>query len=123
MRLAPGGVDPIIALASKDGEVTARTTQAEDLAQPVADTERELTLLRVHRDRLAEFMKNKELKIEQLITVSKELATVQAQIEALASQHANLRRRIDTDLLTLQPTPCLDERRCRRLKPSSRSCC
>ncbi len=37
MRLAPGGVEPIIALASKDGEVTSRNTSAEDLAEPVAD--------------------------------------------------------------------------------------
>jgi predicted PurR-regulated permease PerM len=46
-------------------------------------------------------MKSKELKVEQLITVSKELATVQTQIESLTTQRANLRRRIDTDLLTI----------------------
>lgn len=101
MRLARGGVDGTIALASKDGKVTARSTHAEDLAQPVADTERQLALLTVHRDRLAELMKSKELKVEQLITVSKELATVQTQIESLTTQRANLRRRIDTDLLTI----------------------
>src|SRR4029079_16828005 len=37
----------------------------------------------------------------QLIAVSKELATVQSQIDSLNSQHANLRRRIDTELLTI----------------------
>ena len=93
--------DPIIGLAGKDGKMAARNTRAEDLAQPVADTERELGLMTVHRDRLAEFMKSKELKVEQLITVSRELATVQAQIEALSTTHANLRRRIDTELLTI----------------------
>lgn len=101
MRLAPGGVDPIITLASKDGEVISRNTRAEDLAEPVADTERQTALLTLHRDRLAEFMKNKDIKIEQLITVSKELATVQSQLDSLSTQHANLRRRIDTDLLTI----------------------
>jgi hypothetical protein len=101
MRLAPGGVDSLIDLASRDGKVTARSTQAEDLAQPVADTEREIALMTLHRDRLAEFMKSKELKVEQLIAVSKELATVQAQLDSLGTQRANLRRRIDTDLLTI----------------------
>jgi hypothetical protein len=101
MRLAPGGVGPIIALASKDGEVTSRNTRAEDLAEPVADTERQIALLTLHRDRLTEFMKNKDIKIEQLITVSKELATVQSQLDSLGTQRANLRRRIDTDLLTI----------------------
>lgn len=101
MRLGPAGVEPIITLASKDAEVTGRNTRAEDLAEPVADTERQLALMTLHRDRLTEFMKSKDIKIEQLITVSKELATVQAQIDSLGTQRANLRRRIDTDLLTI----------------------
>ncbi|WP_157994433.1 DUF4349 domain-containing protein [Peristeroidobacter agariperforans] len=101
MRLAPGGVEPIVALASKDGEVTSRTTSAEDLAEPVADAERQIALLTLHRDRLTEFMKNKDIKIEQLITVSKELASVQSQLDSTSTQRANLRRRIDTDLLTI----------------------
>lgn len=101
MRLAPGGVEPLVALASTDGEVTSRHTSAEDLAEPVADTERQLALLTLHRDRLTEFMKNKDIKIEQLITVSKELATVQSQLDSMSTQRANLRRRIDTDLLTI----------------------
>lgn len=101
MRLVPAGVEPIIALASKDGKVIGRNTRAEDLAEPVADTERQLALMTMHRDRLTEFMKSKELKIDQLIAVSKELATVQSQLDQLSTQRANLRRRIDTELLTI----------------------
>jgi hypothetical protein len=101
MRVAPGSVDGLITIASREGKVIGRTTHAEDLAQPVADTERQLALLSVHRDRLAEIMKRKDLPIEQLIVVSKELATVHAQIDSLGSTNANLRRRIDTDLLTI----------------------
>ncbi|HJY41789.1 MAG TPA: DUF4349 domain-containing protein [Steroidobacteraceae bacterium] len=105
MRLARGGVDSLIDLASRDGKITARSTQAEDLAQPVADTERQLALLSVHRDRLTEIMKSRDLKIDQLITVSRELAGVQSQIDSLGSAHANLIRRIDTDLLTIDLSP------------------
>ncbi|HKE92767.1 MAG TPA: DUF4349 domain-containing protein [Povalibacter sp.] len=101
MRLAPGSVDSVIDLAARNGEIRSRTTHAEDLAQPVADTERQLALLTTHRSRLEEFMKNKSLTVDQLITVSRELATVQAQIEQQGTTHANLRRRIDTDLLTI----------------------
>jgi hypothetical protein len=101
MRLAPAGVQAMIALASRDGEVTAHRTHAEDLAEPVADTERQLTLLTTHRDRLAELMKNRTLAVDQLITVSKELASVQTQIDTLTTQRANLRRRIDTELLDI----------------------
>ncbi len=100
MRLAPAGLEPIIALASKDAKVIGRSTHAEDLAEPVADNERQLALLTLHRDRLTELMKGK-LNVDQLITVSKELATVQSQIDALSTAGANLQRRIDTDLLTI----------------------
>ena len=102
MRLAPTGVEPIVAVASKDGKVIGRSTHAEDLAEPIADTERQLALLTLHRDRLAELMKSKEIKIDQLITVSRELASVQSQLDSLGSQRANLRRRVDTELLTIQ---------------------
>jgi hypothetical protein len=105
MRLAPAAVDPLIETAAQDGRITARSTHAEDLAEPVADTDRQLALLSSHRDRFAEFMKSKELKVEQLIAVSKELATVQVQIDALNTQHANLRRRIDTETLTISFAP------------------
>ncbi|HEY5808649.1 MAG TPA: DUF4349 domain-containing protein [Povalibacter sp.] len=111
MRIAPGGVDTIVATASNGGKVASRTTHAEDLAEPVADTERQLTLLTTHRGRLEDFMKNKALTVDQLITVSKELATVQTQIEQFSTTRANLRRRIDTDLLNISMTlPRLDYR-------------
>jgi hypothetical protein len=101
IRLAPAGVEAFIGLASQNGKVTARITHAEDLAQQVGDTERELTLLTTHRDRLSKFMEDKSLKVEQLIAVSKELAAAQTQIESASTVQANLHRRIDTNLLTL----------------------
>jgi hypothetical protein len=105
MRIAPQGVDATIEAASQGGKLTARNTRAEDLAQPMEDTQRKLALMTTHRDRLAEIMKSKELKIEQLITVSKELATVQTEIDALSTTQAQLRRRVDTDLLTINLSP------------------
>lgn len=119
LRLSPSGVEPMIALAAKGGEITTRRTHAEDLAEPVADTERELAQLTTHRDRLQELMKSKDIKIDSLITVSRELANVQSRLDAVATQKAGLRRRIDTELLTInlqlptyaaarQQTPVLD---------------
>jgi len=101
LRLSPPGVEPMITLAAKGGEVTTRRTHAEDLAEPVADTERELAQLTTHRDRLQELMKSKDIKIDSLITVSRELASVQSRLDAVATQKAGLRRRIDTELLTI----------------------
>lgn len=105
MRLAGGGVESIIELAGKGGKIQSRSTQAEDLAQPIADTERQLALLTLHRDRLTQIMKSKEIKVEELITVSKELANVQTQIDAYSTERANLRRRVATELLTINLSP------------------
>jgi hypothetical protein len=101
LRVAPAAVRPLIDLASKDGEIISNSTHAEDLAQPVADTERELAQRITHRDRMAEFMKDKSLKVDQLITVSKELSEVQTQIDGLSTRKADLERRINTELLTI----------------------
>jgi len=101
MRLAPAGINVFTATASKDGAIKEEIVHAQDLAEQVTDTERELALLTTHRDRMAEFARDKSLKVEQLITVSKELASVQTQLDAAATTRANLHRRIDTELLTL----------------------
>jgi len=58
-------------------------------------------MLSTHRDRLMQFMNDRSLKVDQLITVSKELASVQSQIETVSNDQANVRRRIDTELLNL----------------------
>ncbi|MET0534835.1 MAG: DUF4349 domain-containing protein [Steroidobacter sp.] len=105
MRIAPQGVDPTIETASQGGKLTSRSTRAEDLAQPIADTQRRLALLTTHRDRLAEFMKSKDIKVEQLIAVSKELATAQTEIDSLGAEQAQLRRRVDTNVLTIHLSP------------------
>jgi hypothetical protein len=101
MRLAPTGVDALVNAASVDAQVTARKTSAEDLAQPLADVARQVSMLNSYRDRLMVLLTRKDLNATDLIALSKELATTQVQIEALASQNMQLHRRLDTDLLTI----------------------
>lgn len=101
MRLAPTGVDALVNAASVDAQVTARKTSAEDLAQPLADVARQVSMLNSYRDRLMVLLTRKDLNATDLIALSKELATTQVQIEALASQNIQLHRRLDTDLLTI----------------------
>jgi hypothetical protein len=105
MRVAPAAVEPLIEVAAKGGRVVARGTHAEDLAEPIFDTERELSLLSTHRDRLSEFSKRKDLTVEQVISLSKELSSTQTQIDSLNTKRANLKRRVDTELLTINFSP------------------
>lgn len=108
-RLAPAGVDPLVAAASEAGKILSATTHAEDLAQPVADADRRIAELGVYRERLDGFMRRKDMGVADLLTVSKELATVQTELDQLARQRATLQRRIDTDLLTIELQPPLTD--------------
>jgi hypothetical protein len=105
MRVAPAAVDAVIEIAAKGGRITSRGTHAEDLAEPISDTERELAMLSTHRDRLSEFVKRKDLTVDQVISLSKEISSAQTQIDSLNSRRANLQRRLDTELLTINLSP------------------
>lgn len=101
MRLAPAGVDAMVKTASTDSEVTSSRTHAEDLAQPLADVARQLATLKAYRDSLTALMARKDSQVADLISISQQLATTQTQIEQLSGDQAQLRKRIDTDLLTI----------------------
>jgi len=101
MRLAPGGVDALVNAASTDAKVKVRQTNAEDLAQPLADVARQVAMLSAYRERLSALLARKDTNVADLISLSKELAATQTQLEQLTNQNAQLRRRIDTDLLTI----------------------
>ncbi|MBS0422746.1 MAG: DUF4349 domain-containing protein [Proteobacteria bacterium] len=105
MRLASKAVEALIAVAAQGGRITSRGTHAEDLAVPISDAEREISLLSTHRDRLSEFLKRKDLTVDQVINLSKEISSAQTQLDSLNTQRANLQRRVDTELLTINFSP------------------
>lgn len=105
MRLAPAGVEPMIALASADAELGSRSTRAEDLAVVVRDNTLAQDRLRKERERLQEFQGRRDLAVADMIALSKQLAETEAQLEAAEQQGAQHRRRIDTQLLTLEFRP------------------
>lgn len=102
VRLAPKGVAPFIALAGGEGEVVSRVTRAEDLAQQVADTALTQARLKKEYDTLLGYQQRPNLAVADLLTVSQRLAELEAGMEQAAAQAAQQRRRIDTQLLTVQ---------------------
>jgi hypothetical protein len=104
MRIAAAGVAWILEAASAGGEIRQQVTSAEDLTAPVQDTERQLQMMTRHRARLEELQGRRDLNVDQLIRLSQELAEVQTSIEGLTAAKANLQRRIDTELLTVNFT-------------------
>ncbi len=100
VRVAPKGVEPLIALASDKGEVTTRNTQAEDLAQQVADTKLMQDRLKNEHARLLEYQQRRDLAVADLLTISQRLSEIEAGLEQANRDAAQQYRRIDTQLLT-----------------------
>ena len=105
MRLVPEGVDPMIALASEGARLGSRSTRAEDLAVVVRDNDLGQQRLRKERERLQEFQSRRDLAVADMIALSKQLAETEAQLEAMEQAGAQHRRRIDTQLLTIEFRP------------------
>ena len=110
MRIAPAGVEPMIALASREAELGSRNTHAEDLAVVVRDNALAQDRLRRERERLQEFQARRDLAVADMIALSKQLAETEAQLQAAEQEGAQHRRRIDTQLLTLNFQPPRGER-------------
>lgn len=105
VRIAPTGVEPMIAQASKGAEIGSRVTQAEDLAVVMRDNALARQRLRNERERLAEFQQRRDLAVADMIALSRQLAETDAQLQAAEQDGAQHRRRIDTQLLTMTFSP------------------
>lgn len=106
LRIAPAGVEPLVAMASEGGELGQRITSAEDLADAVDDTRRRQERLKAQQQRLDELATRKDISVSDLITLSKEQAGIENDLQALAQIAAGHQRRLDTNRVTLsfQPT-------------------
>jgi Domain of unknown function (DUF4349) len=92
-RLLPKGAE------SPPAALTRRTSRSRSPIQIASYR------LSSHRDRLDEFLQRKDLKVDQVISLSKEISTTQTQIDTLHTQRANLQRRVDTEPLTINISP------------------
>lgn len=102
MRIVPAGVEPMIGLAGAGASLGSRSTQAEDLALVVRDNKLAQDRLRKERERLLEFQQRRDLAVADMIALSERLAETEARLELVEQEGAQHRRRIDTQLLTLE---------------------
>jgi hypothetical protein len=101
LRIAPTGVEPMVALAAEGGKLGQRITTAEDLADAVADVQRRQDRLQAQQQRLDELAKRKDITVSDLIALSKEQAGIENELQALAQVAAGQQRRLDTNRVTL----------------------
>ncbi len=105
VRIAPAGVEPLIQQAGQGGQIGSRSTHAEDLAQAVADNDLQRLRLQKEHARLLEFQQRKDLAVADLLALSKQLSEIEAGLETAQREGAQHKRRIDTQLLTLEFHP------------------
>jgi hypothetical protein len=101
LRIAPNGVEPMVALAAEGGKLGQRITTAEDLADAVDDVRRRQDRLLAQQQRLDELAKRKDITVSDLIALSKEQAAIENDLQALAQVAAGQQRRLDTNRVTL----------------------
>lgn len=95
VRVAPAGVEPFIALAAKDGNIESRSSQTNDLAQPIVDVEQKLAMLDAYKADLLRLRVQSSNNVDALIKVASEIAKTQAEIDSLKGEHVQLRKRVD----------------------------
>ncbi|NWN50547.1 DUF4349 domain-containing protein [Pseudomonas sp. MAFF 301514] len=101
LRIAPTGVEPMVAMAAEGGKLGQRITTAEDLADAVADVRRRQDRLQAQQQRLDELAKRKDISVSDLIALSKEQAGIENELQELAQVAAGQQRRLDTNRVTL----------------------
>jgi hypothetical protein len=100
LRTFMGGVDEQADAAG--GRVDAQSTNTEDLTRAIVDTEARLRAQTALRDRLQELLRSRPGRLSDLLEVERELARVQADIDAVQSNLAVMRTRVAMSELTLQ---------------------
>ncbi|MDO5505939.1 MAG: DUF4349 domain-containing protein [Pseudoxanthomonas suwonensis] len=106
MRMVPEAVEPTVAMATDGVELGSRSSRAEDLAVAIRDNDLVRERLGRERDQLLAFQQRRDLAVADMIALSRQLAEVEAQLQASDQTAAQQQRRIRTQLLTIsfQPT-------------------
>jgi hypothetical protein len=101
MRIRPDGVNRVLHSLDGRGKVVSQSSKGEDLAEPIQDGERKMAMLTAYREQLQTLARQRALEPEALIKLHRELAEVQSEIDKDGTSQAELRRRVDTELLTV----------------------
>ncbi|MBI3898019.1 MAG: DUF4349 domain-containing protein [Gammaproteobacteria bacterium] len=101
IQAKPAGIKNIIGIVSAGGELINQATHVEDLALPITDNNKRLEMLKQYQLRLMKLEQKANNDVDALIKVSKELATVQSEIEQAAGQSVYLLERVNLEVLTI----------------------
>lgn len=99
LRIVPGGVERMTALAGQGGRIASRRTQAEDIGKAVQETQRDRVQLEDYARRLDALAARKDLAVADLIALSREQAGLAEKRRMLEATAATQQMRLDTNLV------------------------
>jgi hypothetical protein len=101
LRIDPIAVEDLIGFAINLGRLEHRSTQIEDLADAIRDTQARIEMLTNYRKQLLELQGKAGTNIDAAIKVASELSSVQSNLEQANGQAAYQAKRTTTDIVTV----------------------
>ena len=102
LRIDPGGVEAFSSFAAGLGRLRHRSTNAEDLAESIADTRARVAMLTNYRKQLLDLQAKSGNNVEAAIKVASELSSVQSDLEKATGEEAYQVKRTATEILRLE---------------------
>ena len=102
LRIDPKAVEDLIGFAAGLGRLEHRSTQVEDLADAIQDTQSRIEMMTTYRKQLLELQAKAGNNIDAAIKVASELSTVQSHLEQATGQAAYQVKRTTTDVVTIR---------------------
>jgi hypothetical protein len=123
LRIDPDAVESLISFAASLGKLEHRSTQVEDLADTIQDTQSRIEMLTSYRKQLLELQGKAGTNIDAAIKVASELSTVQSNLEQALGQAAYQTKRTTTDIVTIRFSSATYRVASLRRSPQSRIFC
>lgn len=101
LRIDPNAVEDLIGFATRLGRLEHRSTQVEDLADAIQDTQSRIEMLTTYRKQLLELQSKAGTNVDAAIKVASELSTVQTSLEQANGQAAYQTKRTTTDIVSI----------------------
>jgi hypothetical protein len=102
LRIDPEAVEDLIGLAAAQGRLERRSTQIDDLADAIADTQAHIDMLTTYRKQLLELQTKAGTNVDAAIKIASELSTVQTNLERANGEAAYQTKRTTTDVVNIE---------------------
>jgi Domain of unknown function (DUF4349) len=102
LRIDPKAVEDLIGFAASLGRLEHRSTQVEDLADAIQDTQSRIEMLTTYRKQLFELQAKAATSVDAAIKIASELSTVQGNLEQANGQAVFQTKRTTTDIVTIR---------------------